>query len=154
MTRRDDQIEDGQIGRLTKLARGSIATLVEFRHHDVPHRDPHDEVFDFPTIIFTLQGYWHIRSLNERAIVDPDTVVYGRAGQHYRCRHDEEIPRDRNMALDFNREILREIACAIPCRRRAESSRSTSFWTDTSPCSTSGDRLAEGGLADGGSPEG
>jgi AraC-like DNA-binding protein len=114
MTRLEDQLADDGIGQFTKLAQGSIATLVAFRHHSHPHRDPHDEVFDSPTIIFTPQGHWHVRSLNERAMVDRDTIVYGRAGQHYRCRHDEEVPRDRNVALDFNELTLAELLSRYP----------------------------------------
>jgi AraC-like DNA-binding protein len=102
------------IGEFQQLAEGSVAKLLHFRHHDHPHRDPEGEAFEQPVVIFTLDGTWRYRSLCEDVSVDPALVVLGHAGQAYRCRHDEEIPRDRHLVIVLNEPVLEELVSRYP----------------------------------------
>jgi AraC-like DNA-binding protein len=58
-------------------------------------------VFPRPTVIFTANGTWDIRSGVSRATVDPSVVVLGAASRAYRATHQEQIPSDRTMFLEF-----------------------------------------------------
>ncbi|HLW59131.1 MAG TPA: helix-turn-helix transcriptional regulator [bacterium] len=100
---------EADVGARKTLARGSLATLLSFRHHNRPHRDPDDEIFHEPTVIFTLEGAWQYRSLDTDVAVGPDAVVLGCAGQHYRCRHLEAIPTDRHLVLRLNTAALEDL---------------------------------------------
>jgi AraC-like DNA-binding protein len=97
------------IGVFTRLAGGSLAALVGFRHHRHPHVDPPDEVFARPEVIFTTHGTWGFRSLDTDVVVDPGLVVLGRPGQHFRCRHHQRVPTDRTIGLEFNESAVREL---------------------------------------------
>ncbi|SRR5579871_335590 len=97
------------IGKITTLAEGSVARLFDFRHHNRPHRDPDGEVFDQPTIIFTVGGTWGFRSMGADKTIDRRLVVLGRAGQAYQCRHREEIPTDHHAVLRLDERVLRDL---------------------------------------------
>jgi AraC-like DNA-binding protein len=85
------------------LARGSLATLSSYRHDtEVPHRDPDEERFHRPTLIFTSSGAWEIRSAVGRDRVDPSVIVLGGSGRSYRASHEERIPSDRTMFLELS----------------------------------------------------
>ncbi len=98
-----DRVSVGGGATVATLARGSLATLSSYRHDaEVPHRDPEEERFHLPTLIFTSSGTWEIRSPAGRDRVDPSVVVLGGAGRPYRATHEERIPSDRTMFLELS----------------------------------------------------
>ncbi len=123
----DSPPTDIRIGQLTKLVQGSIATLFAFRHHPHPHRDPDDEVFHQPTIIFTTHGSWRFQSLRENASIHPGMVVLGRTGQHYRCHHTEVVPQDRHLSLSFNELMVRDLMSRYPPDARPRTLEEVAF---------------------------
>ena len=85
------------------LGRGSLARLASYRHHPgIAFRDPREEHFEHPTVIFTSAGGWRIHSAAGRTEVDPSVVVLGSAGRSYRASHEERIPSDRTMFLEID----------------------------------------------------
>ncbi len=123
----DSPQTDVGIVQLTKLVHGSIATLFAFRHHPHPHRDPDDEVFHQPTIIFTTHGSWRFQSLRENASIQSGVVVLGRTGQHYRCDHTEVIPQDRHLSLSFNELMVRDLMSRYPPEARSRALEAVAF---------------------------
>jgi AraC-like DNA-binding protein len=98
-----ERVSVGGGATVVTLARGSLATLSSYRHDtEVPHRDPDEERFHRPTLIFTTGGAWEIRSAFGRDRIDPSVVVLGDAGRPYRASHDERIPSDRTMFLELS----------------------------------------------------
>lgn len=83
------------------LGETSMVEVAAVHHPPVPHRDPEMEAFETPEIIFTLTDRWMIRSGGREEEVHPGRVVLGNRGQTYRCRHFDEIPGDRNIAIAF-----------------------------------------------------
>ena len=89
-------------GRVRELARGGVAMLSAFRHHPaVTHRDPSEECFERPVVIFTTSGSWGFRSPAGSVDADPQTVVVGAAGRPYRATHDTELPLDTTFCVEF-----------------------------------------------------
>lgn len=102
------------IGQLAVLAEGTIATLLRFCHHKEPHRDPDDEVFTHPEIVFTVRDRWHFQSEGGTFEINPERVVLARAGQHYRCRHCDPIPQDENISVQFHPHTLQDLLSRYP----------------------------------------
>ena len=85
------------------LARGSLATLASYRHDpEIPHRDPTEERFHRPTVIFTTHGAWGIHGAAGHTQADPSVVVLGGAGQTYRASHERSVPSDRTTFLEIS----------------------------------------------------
>ena len=98
-----DRYSVGGGATVATIARGSLATLSSYRHDpETPHRDPEEEHFHRPTLIFTSSGAWEIRSATGRDRVDASVVVLGGAGRSYRASHEERIPSDRTMFLELS----------------------------------------------------
>jgi AraC-like DNA-binding protein len=94
-------------GLTRPLAAGSLASIVAFRHHPGrAHRDPSEERFDEPTVIFTTGGRWTIQSANEHVDATPRTVVFGGRGHEYRVRHDTAFPSDTALCVVLSPESL------------------------------------------------
>jgi AraC-like DNA-binding protein len=88
---------------VTSVSRGTFARVGSYRHDpDRSHRDPDEEVFVRPTMIFTTIGTWSIDSDVGRAHVDPSVVVLGAAGRSYRASHGERLPSDRAVFVEFS----------------------------------------------------
>jgi AraC-like DNA-binding protein len=84
------------------LATGSVASLVAFRHHPgLRHRDPPEERFEAPIVIFTTAGSWSIRTSTACADVTAGTVVFGRPGCAYSAGHDTVTPVDAAICAVF-----------------------------------------------------
>ena len=92
----------------TVLGRGSFAVLGRFSHGPGEHRDPDEERFPSPTVIFTTEGRWRFHGHGGWADVDRDVVVLGAAGSSYRCEHPSLHPDDRTVFLTID-------ACALAC---------------------------------------
>lgn len=89
------------VGEFTTLADTTLARIGAFQHGTEPHRDPDEEFFPTPSLIFTTTGTWDIRTRHGRYHAYPGTIVYGRPGDHFRCRHDLEIPDDEALFVRF-----------------------------------------------------
>jgi AraC-like DNA-binding protein len=99
---------DEPAGHLRELARGSVSTLTAFRHHRVEeHRDPLEERFERPVVIFTTFGSWGIRSDAGSAEGSLDTIVIGAAGRGYRASHEVVRPTDTTFCVEFADPIER-----------------------------------------------
>ncbi len=77
--------------------RGSLATVATFRHRPGAHRDPDEETFLRPTLIFTESGSWSVGGTE----VDRTVLVVGSPGETYRVRHDGPSPDDRTWFVEF-----------------------------------------------------
>ncbi len=91
-------------GQLRTLARTGLVRVAHFRHHDRPHSDPAEELFDRPGIIFTLVGSWGFSAPGVAADVHEGVVVLGAPGVAYRTKHHESIPTDECFYVAFNAE--------------------------------------------------
>lgn len=80
------QARDTDVGHETLIAQGSVTRIMSFRHHPHPHIGPDDEVFRDPTVIFTTQWTWHIRSDGKWHDVHPEVVVLRALGQRHGYR--------------------------------------------------------------------
>ncbi len=97
-----DDVSVGGGATVETLARGSLATLASYRHDpEIHHRDPAEERFHRPTVIFTTHGAWGIHSAAGSTQVDPSVVVLGGAGRSYRASHEQPVPSDRTTFLEI-----------------------------------------------------
>jgi AraC-like DNA-binding protein len=93
---------DDPPGRVREIARGSLATLTAFRHHAAePHRDPREERFERPVVIFTTFGSWGLRSPAGTVEANLETIVVGAAGHPYRASHEGSRPVDTTFCVEF-----------------------------------------------------
>jgi AraC-like DNA-binding protein len=92
------------IGRHEPLRRGSIASVAVFRHAG-DHRDPAEERFVAPSILFTAAGAWGFRSSTVAGTADAGHALLAGAGVDYACRHDERRPVDRTLDVTFDPAI-------------------------------------------------
>ena len=146
-----DRVSVGGGATVATLARGSLATLSSYRHDtEVPHRDPEEERFHRPTLIFTSSGAWEIRSAVGRDRVDPSMIVLGEAGRSYRASHEERIPSDRTMFLELSEpdewsafgrtatELFQEVFSRQAVRRTREIARLQAALVSCDPGDTFG----------------
>ena len=146
-----DRVSVGGGATVATLARGSLATLSSYRHDtEVPHRDPDEERFHRPTLIFTSSGAWEIRSAVGRDRVDPSVIVLGDAGRSYRASHEERIPSDRTMFLELSEpeewsafgrtatELFQEVFSQQAVRRTREIARLQAALVSCDPGDTFG----------------
>jgi AraC-like DNA-binding protein len=89
-----------------EIGRGTIAVVHAVHHPPGPHRDPAEERFDHPTIVFTTVGRWRFESARGRATAGPGAVIVGNAGETYRAGHDGDGAADRSVAISIVGEQL------------------------------------------------
>jgi AraC-like DNA-binding protein len=93
---------DEDAGRFRVLGRGSLASLVAFRHREGrTHRDPPEEQFDRSSLIFTMSGSWGLTTSSGFVLADADTLVVAREGMTFRASHDARKPLDTAVCIDF-----------------------------------------------------
>jgi len=80
----------------TVVARGSLATVGTFAHGGAWGGDPDEEAFTRPAAVFTTAGRWRFHGRHGPVDVDEGVVVFGHAGESYRCSH-EGTPNDRTL---------------------------------------------------------
>jgi AraC-like DNA-binding protein len=98
---------DGHVDRL--IARGRLATI-SAHHHDPRarrHRDPDEEAFAGPTLVFSDGEPWHYEATVGAAEIDGRVVLAVEAGTPYRARHDRTRPEDRSLAVTFDTSAAR-----------------------------------------------
>lgn len=78
------------------------------RHSAEPHADPSEEQFTGYHLILTETGRWHYRDQNGRAEINPRMAILALPGRFYSCRHDEEIPTDCCIDIQFKKPSLLE----------------------------------------------
>lgn len=78
------------------------------RHSSEPHIDPSEEQFTGYHLILTETGRWNYRDRNGRAEINPRMALLALPGQLYSCRHEEEIPSDRCIDIQFKKPSLLE----------------------------------------------
>lgn len=105
------------------LSRSPLTTVGSFTHGDGEHRDPDEEVFERPTIIFTTGGTWRFSGRHGAVDADPEVVVLGHAGESYRCRHPSLRPTDRTVFVTLDHELLGYDP--LPARAAAQRSTAT-----------------------------
>ena len=103
-------IGDGQLERI--VARGSLATVTDHRHDPKAgrHRDPSEESFDGPSLVFSEGEPWRFRSAAGAIDIDPRGVLLVEAGTPYQARHERSFPADRSLTVRFHAEAVRGLA--------------------------------------------
>jgi AraC-like DNA-binding protein len=107
---------DGLVERF--IARGCLA-VVSAHHHDpraTRHRDPEEEVFDGPTLVFSEGEPWRFASADGAAEIDGRQVLLVGAGAPYRARHERGRPEDRSITVTFE-PTTAAVAAAWPTGR-------------------------------------
>ena len=103
-------VGDGQLERI--VARGRLATVTDHRHDPRAgrHRDPSEESFDGPSLVFSEGEPWRFRSTAGAIDVDPRGVLLVEAGTPYQARHERSFPADRSLTIRFHAEAVRGLA--------------------------------------------
>ncbi len=83
------------------LASTSLVRICTLVHGPSAHRDPIEEQFDVPEIIFTLEDRWGVRSGRGDVIAHPRALILGNAGETYRCRHFAGVPKDKTLGVSY-----------------------------------------------------
>ncbi|MBI5629385.1 MAG: helix-turn-helix transcriptional regulator [Elusimicrobia bacterium] len=78
------------------------------KHSSEPHVDPSEEQFTGYHLIFTETGRWHYRDRDARAEINPRMAILALPGRFYSCRHEEEIPSDCCIDIQFKKPSLLE----------------------------------------------
>lgn len=91
----------------TVMRAGSVARLLRVSHGDLPHVDPPEEQFAEATILFTVRGVWHCSRVAGAIEVNSGYLLLANAGESYRVRHDDDIPRDETFCLELDFSSLR-----------------------------------------------
>ena len=81
------------------------------KHSSEPHVDPSEEQFTGFHLILTETGRWHYRDRNGRAEINPRMALLALPGRFYSCRHDEEIPSDCCIDIQFKKSSLLVLLC-------------------------------------------
>jgi AraC-like DNA-binding protein len=90
----------------TLVQRSPLATVAAFAHGPHRHVDPDEETFARPVVVFTTDGRWRLTGRRGWVDVDPRVVVLGRAGETYRCAHEDAHPTDRTTYVAIDHERL------------------------------------------------
>jgi AraC family transcriptional regulator len=83
------------------LVTTSLVEVGTFTHGPHGHRDPAEEQFKYPEIVFTIKDRWGIRCGRGDAIGHPGVVVLGNRNEFYRCRHFTPSPKDKTVYVAF-----------------------------------------------------
>jgi AraC-like DNA-binding protein len=86
---------------LHTLGATSLVRIFSFFHGPGEHRDPDEERFDHPELMFTLADRWGLRCGRGEAIGHPGMVILGNQEECYRCRHFTPVPHDRTVGVSF-----------------------------------------------------
>lgn len=86
---------------LHTLAATSLVQVCSLVHGSSEHRDPAQERFEHPELIFTLEDRWGVRCGRGDAIAHPGTLVLGNQGEYYSCRHFTRVAKDRTVCVSF-----------------------------------------------------
>jgi AraC-like DNA-binding protein len=80
------------------VACGSLAAVGRCSHDGGWAGDPDEEWFDRPVAIITTAGRWSLHGRHGAVDIDEGVVVFGHAGESYRCSHPSG-PYDRTLCV-------------------------------------------------------
>jgi AraC-like DNA-binding protein len=81
-----------------------------FEHEPVPHKDPSEEEWNGWHLIFTENDRWNYRDAFGSEEISPRKAVFGSPQRLYQCRHDQEIPSDRCLDIEFRGPLIKQVS--------------------------------------------
>lgn len=79
----------------------SLVEIGTLAHGPQGHRDPAEEQFKCPEIIFTIRDRWEVHCGRGDAIAHPGLVVLGNRDEFYSCHHFTPVPKDKTIYVAF-----------------------------------------------------